>query len=83
MSALQQKVAAHCVGRLNARGLKGKARDRAAIEFLTGAAAAAVSMHGDKSPEWSQLSMLAFFVSINGYREVEKVAEDATRQVTV
>ena len=82
MSKLQQGVAQFGVYRMNAQSLKGKARDRAAIHFTCGAAAPAVVQYGDKSPEWSQLSMMAFFVSIHGYKELEKFAADATRQAT-
>jgi hypothetical protein len=76
MSAnLSRQVAAHFVGRADAQGMKGRARDRAAVEFLTGAAAAAAVMHGDDSPEWRALSALAFLASCRGYSEVARIAE--------
>lgn len=79
MSILQQQVAAHFIARAKAQDMKGKKRDIAAVEFVTGAAAAAIAMHGNASKEWSQLSSMAFIVSLRGYSEVEKFAVDCKR----
>ena len=70
------RVAKHFVDRAKAQQLKGKARDRAAIEFVCGAAATAAVIHGDKSDEWSALSMLAFFVSLEGFKHLEQRAAE-------
>jgi hypothetical protein len=72
---LSARVAASFIARAKAQGMKGKARERAAIEFAVGAASAANEMHGQKSPEWSQLSGLAFLVAVRGYSEMERIAE--------
>ena len=71
---LQQKVAAQFVSRANVQGMTGKKREVAAVEFVIGAAAAAAILHGEKSDEWSALSMLAFIVSTRGYAELVEVA---------
>lgn len=71
---VRREVCAQFVKRSAALGLKGKARDRAAIEFLVGAAAFAVARFGEKSPEWCALSSAAFMVSIRGYAELEHLA---------
>lgn len=60
---------------MTAQGFKGKARERAALEFCVGAAAAHANRAG-----WPALSMLAFLCSVRGYSEVERFAIDGTRQ---
>jgi hypothetical protein len=77
MSMIQSNVAKHCLARIDAQGMKGAKRKNAIIEFVVGAAAAADSIHGEESPEWQQLSMMAFFVSLNGEAELRKFAERA------
>ena len=83
MSKLNQEVARYCASRMEAHGLKGKARKRAALHFVCGASSAAMAMRGKESPAWSELSMFACFFGINGYEEVEKFASDPARQGSV
>ena len=80
MNKLRHEVAKLFVGRAQAQGMKGKKREDAAIEFAVGAAATVAAIYGQDSPEWQSMSMLAFFVSLNGYKEMERFADDATRQ---
>lgn len=63
------------ISRASSQGLKGKARDRAAIEFFVGAAAYASIAFGASSKEWSTTSAVAFLVSLRGYVEVEALAK--------
>lgn len=73
--SVQAKVAQHFVARAEAQGLKGKAMDKAALEFAIGAAAAAEAFYGAESPEWQGMSLLAFLVSVQGASAlVKKVA---------
>jgi hypothetical protein len=71
---LNARVAQSFIERAAAQGMKGKARDKAAVEFAVGAASAAFQMHGQESAEWSGLSALAFLVAVRGYEELERIA---------
>jgi hypothetical protein len=63
------------MSRVKVSGIKGRARDRAACDYFVGAASAAALLRGEKSPEYSQLSLLAFLVATRGYGEVEAAAQ--------
>jgi hypothetical protein len=68
MSNISKRVAEHFVARMKAQNVSGTVRDRYAVEFMTGAAAAAVVIHGEDSKEWNALSMAAFMTSVRGYQ---------------
>lgn len=72
---LKQQVAQFFIERAKAQEMRGGARDRAAIEFVVGAAASAVITHGASSPEYGELSLLAFLVATRGYVELEEVVK--------
>ena len=63
-----------CVDRMVAQQCKGKARDRAALEFYVGAAALISNAIGTNNPVWSQLSIAATMVSVRGFKFVEEMA---------
>jgi len=72
----RQAVIDTILGRLNAQELKGKARDRAALELTAGAAIA--TQHLPHAGLYS-LSGLAFLVSVRGARALEeKVKQQET-----
>jgi hypothetical protein len=73
---IRKTLAKQFISRAEAQGLKGKARDRAAIEFFVGASALAVAEHGGNSKAWGAVSSWAFLVSFRGYAEVEALARD-------
>lgn len=57
------------IERANAQGMKGKARDRAALEFVCGAATVNERFVG-----------LAFMISVRGYTELVEVATQPERE---
>lgn len=61
------------VARAEHQGMKGKARDRAALEFLCGASVAARELSGNEANA-SSIQMLVVMVSIRGYSEVKAMA---------
>lgn len=63
------------VARAHNGEMKGKARDRAALEFIVGANAGA--FHAGNNDLCSHLQTIAFLVSVRGYSEVERLAKDA------
>lgn len=67
-----QTIAKAAVTRFEAQGLKGKARDRAALEFVIGAANALQLIH-----DYHGLTGLALIVSVRGYAELEQIAKEA------
>jgi hypothetical protein len=71
---IAERTCAHFVARALEQGLKGKARDRAAVEFMTGAAAYAAAAHGTDSVQWRTMSIAAFMTASRGYAYIaEKV----------
>ena len=56
---------------------KGVKRDRAALDFVCGAAAgvSAMSEHGDNAPEYKSLEMVAFMVASRGFAFLVEIAE--------
>lgn len=62
------------IARSIAQGMKGKTRDRAALEFVLGAATLADCI-GDKAL-YSPLAFLGLMVAARGFEEVKRRAED-------
>ena len=62
------RVAKTFMLRAKAQGLKGKARDRAALEFFLGGAAALMT-----GADRDRLTALAWVVSVRGYAEIERI----------
>jgi hypothetical protein len=75
---LAVKVAESFVARAKALEVtigRGVKRDRAALEFVCGAAAgvSAASPEGDQSPEYKSLELMAFMVATRGYAFIEEI----------
>lgn len=73
--SLSKQVAEMFVARAKTQGLKGKARDRAAVDFMCGAGTAVAFAKGQESSEYGELSLLAFLVATRGYSEIERAAQ--------
>lgn len=72
-----QSLAQQCVTRMQAQGLKGKARNTAAIEFWCGAMALAESLESNSTLS-RRLSLFGFFsLQRDGFAAVEKLAKGA------
>lgn len=70
MSARRQVVMEGFVARAEAQGLKGKARDRAALEFVLGAATYA------EGEDQQSLLFIASIVAVRGYSYVKQLADE-------
>lgn len=77
MSARRQLVMQGFVARAEAHELKGKARDRAALEFVLGAATYA---DGDDS---AALYFIASIVACRGYAYVKQLADEAGGKLNI
>lgn len=69
------------VSRMDAQHAKGKARDRAALEFLCGAGAATITKN-EAGEDHSPFTIDAFLVSCRGYSSVLETIETLSREVT-
>jgi len=69
-----KKLAGTFEARVKNQGLKGKARDRAALEFFCGAAAA-LDAAGDKD-EAQSVTFNAFLISVRGYEIVTDILKE-------
>jgi hypothetical protein len=73
-------LAAQFVARAEAQGMKGAARDRAAIEFFCGAVAGQVALqgeHDDTAQHW--LRVTALLITTRGYSEVANIARGSPK----
>ena len=68
-----KKIATACVARMDAQELKGKARDRATLEYFCGAAQ---TLHETDHPDAQCVLMTtALLITSRGYGEAKKIAE--------
>lgn len=73
-----QKLSLHCVDGMRSQDLKGKARDKAALSFMAGAA---MALHEANHPEASHMvNCVGLIIAPRGYREIERIANEATKE---
>lgn len=81
MKDVRKLLAQTFIKRAEERALKGRTRDKAAIEFYVGAAAYALAEHGEDSKEWNAAGLTAFLVASRGYAEVLDMAKEEAPKV--
>ena len=73
-----QRLCIQFVERADHFEMKGKSRDKLAIEFLVGAATALQNTNHEEADH--VLKCVAFIIAVRGYAEVKRIAMDAQEE---